>query len=98
MNNGRGPIDFIVSMGSNDKIGLEFKLASNAKLRQNLQNQGVIYQQDSNLRHVVKVIFYFDSDELRRVNGILKELKKQADDNEIFLIDCRKKESASNVK
>ena len=98
VNNGRGPIDFIVSMGSNDKIGLEFKLASNAKLRQNLQNQGVIYQQDSNLRHVVKVIFYFDSDELRRVNGILKELKKQADDNEIFLIDCRKKESASNVK
>ena len=32
VNNGRGPIDFIVSCGSKDKIGLELKLASNRKL------------------------------------------------------------------
>ena len=98
VNNGRGPIDFIVSMGSKDKIGLELKLASNTKLKQNLMNQGRIYQKDSGLKHVVKIIFYFDDEELKRVERVLKEIGKQVDNREIFLIDCRKKESASNVK
>ncbi|MHB1334799.1 MAG: hypothetical protein ACYCXQ_02410 [Candidatus Humimicrobiaceae bacterium] len=98
VNNGRGPIDFIVSYGSNDKTGLELKLASNTKLKQNLLNQGKIYQEDSNLKHVIKMIFYFSDQELERVKGILKEIKKPVDNKEIFLIDCRKKESASNQK
>lgn len=98
VNNGRGPIDFTVSMGASDKIGLELKLASNSKLKQNLKNQGGIYQVDSNLKHVIKIIFFFSDDELKRVNGVLNELKKQVDNNEIFLIDCRKKKSASNAK
>ncbi len=98
VNNGRGSIDFIVSMGSMDKIGLELKLASNKKIKQNLQNQGKIYQIDSNLRHVIKVIFFFTNDELKRVQDILGELGMKVDDYTVFLIDCRKKESASNVK
>ncbi len=98
VNNGRGPIDFVISMGSIDKIGLELKLASNTKLKQNLRNQGKIYQADSNLKHVIKVIFFFAYDELKKVKGILAELRKQVDNHEIFLIDCRKKKSASNVK
>jgi len=98
VNNGRGPIDFVISMGSSDKIGLELKLASNTKLKQNLLNQGKIYQIDSNLKHVITVIFFFEDEEIRRVNGILTELGKQIDNYELFLIDCRKKGSASNVK
>ncbi len=98
VNNGRGPIDFIVSLGSGDKTGLELKLASNSKLKQNLQNQGEVYQKDSSLKLVIKVIFFFDDAELKRVNNILGELEKEVDNREIFLIDCRKKESASNVK
>ena len=97
VNNGRGPIDFIISMGSGDKTGLEFKLASNTKLKQNLKNQGDVYQKDSNLKLVIKVIFFFSDDELQRIQNILKELSKSVDNREIFLIDCRKKKSASNA-
>lgn len=98
VNNGRGPIDFIISIGANDKVGLEFKLASSTKLKQNLLNQGKIYQEDSNLKHVIKVIFFFSISELNRARSILKEIGKKEDNREIYLIDCRKKESASNVK
>lgn len=98
VNNGRGPIDFIISFGSQDKIGLELKLASSTKLKQNLLNQDKVYKEDSNLKHVIKTIFYFSNKELERVNKILKELNKIVDNKEIFLIDCRKKESASNQK
>lgn len=97
VNNGRGPIDFIVSYGSQDKVGLELKLASNSKLKQNLQNQGDVYKSDSNLRLVIKVIFYFNDKERERIGKVLTELKLEEDDREIFLIDCRPKASASNV-
>lgn len=96
VNNGRGPIDFIISLGSQDKIGLELKLAANKKLKQNLLNQGRVYQEDSNLKHVIKVAFFFSDEELERVNKILRELNKSVDNREIFLIDCRKKKSGSN--
>jgi len=98
VNNGRGPIDFIISFGSQDKTGLELKLAANRKLKQNLLNQGRVYQEDSNLKHVIKVIFFFSDGELERVNKILREISKPVDNREIFLIDCRKKESGSNQK
>lgn len=98
VNNGRGPIDFIISMGSQDKTGLEFKLASNSKLKQNLKNQTEIYKVDSNLKYIIKVVFFFTSDELEGVNGILKELGDVPENEKIILIDCREKESASNVK
>lgn len=98
VNNGRGPIDFIVSYGSNDKTGLELKLASNTKLKHNLLNQGEICQEDSNLKHVIKIIFYFSDQELGRINDVLREINKSIDNKEIFAIDCRKKESASNQK
>jgi len=98
VNNGRGPIDFTVSMGASDKIGLELKLASNNKLKQNLKNQGEVYQNDSNLKFVIKIIFFFTDEELEKVNTVLTGLGKHVDNREIILIDCRKKESASNVK
>lgn len=98
VNNGRGPIDFVISMGSKDKTGLEFKLASNTKLRQNLENQTDVYKLDSNLKYIIKVIFFFTTKELNRVNKILDEIKKSAQNESIILIDCREKDSASNVK
>lgn len=98
VNNGRGPIDFIISFGSQDKIGLELKLASSTKLKKNLLNQGKVYEEDSNLKHVIKAIFFFSDEDLKRVNKILKRTNKSVDNKEIFLIDCRKKISASNTE
>ncbi len=96
-NNGRGPVDYAISKGSKDKTLVEFKLASNSKLKQNLAKQVEIYEQANNTRKSIKVILYFDNSELRKVTKALKELKLDNDPN-IILIDAGRKISASNVK
>lgn len=96
-NNGRGPVDYAVSKGSNDKTLIEFKLASNSKLKQNLAKQVEIYEQANNTQNSIKVILYFDNSEYRKVTKTLKELKLDNKPN-IILIDAGRKTSASNVK
>lgn len=88
VNNGRGPVDFKISRGSRDRSLVEFKLASNRKLRQNLLHQVSIYERASETRKSLKVIVYFTEEELERVNSILKDLLLQ-DDSNIILIDAR---------
>lgn len=96
-NNGRGPVDYAVSKGSNDKTLIEFKLASNSKLKQNLAKQVEIYEKANNTKNSIKAILYFDASEYTKVKKILKELKLENAEN-IVLIDAGKKTSASNVK
>ena len=98
VNNGRGPVDYIVSFGSEDKTQVEFKLASNSKLKMNLQNQTKIYEKASGASKTIKVILYFDEFEFMNTIKILKELELE-NDNDIILIDaCSDKPSASNVR
>jgi len=97
VNNGRGPVDYLVSKGSKDKTLIEFKLASNSKLKQNLAKQVEIYEQANNTKNSIKVILYFDNNEFRKVSKILKELKIETESG-IILIDAEKKTSASNVR
>lgn len=97
VNNGRGPVDYSISKGSKDKTLIEFKLASNSKLKQNLANQVNIYEQANNTKNSIKVILYFDNSELRKINKILKELKIE-NKSDIVLIDAGRKASASNVR
>lgn len=96
VNNGRGPADFKVSRGSPDMSLVEFKLASNSKLKQNLEKQVAIYQKASDATRALKVILYFTETELTRVQNILKELNLSSSDD-IILIDarCDNKPSAS---
>jgi len=99
-NNGRGPADTVISKGSNDKSLVEFKLASNSKLKQNLANQTKIYEKAADVTHkTVKIIIYFSIKKLNRIKSILKELKLENDES-IILVDARNdnKISASNVK
>ncbi len=96
-NNGRGPVDYSVSKGARDKTLVEFKLASNSKLKQNLANQVEIYEKAHGTKQSIKVILYFNNTEYLKVTKILKELKIDQNSN-IVLIDAGKKESASNVK
>lgn len=99
VNNGRGPVDFKVSFGTDDQTIIEFKLASNTKLRNNLVKQTEIYAKANNEPHVVKVIMYFTEQEEKSLKNILEELELTKDGN-IILIDARNdnKPSASNVK
>ena len=97
-NNGRGPVDFKVSYGSMDKTLVEFKLAKNTKLKQNLENQVSIYEQANETKQSLKVILYFTKAEYLSVMRILKELKLENDDRIIVIDACNNKVSASNVK
>ena len=98
-NNGRGPVDYKVSVGASDITLAEFKLASNSKLKQNLEHQIEIYKEANNTKKSLKVIFYFSAEELAKTKRILTDLNL-TDDRDIILVDCRRdnKISASNVK
>jgi hypothetical protein len=99
VNNGRGPVDFVVSRGRADKTLAEMKLAKNTGLRRNLQHQVKIYQNASDAQAYYTVILYFSHTELTKVKAILKDLKI---DNSpwIVLIDARSdnKPSASKAR
>ena len=55
-NNGRGPVDYAISKGSADKTLIEFKLASNSKLKQNLAKQVEVYEEANKTKKSIKAI------------------------------------------
>lgn len=99
VNNGRGPVDFAISRGSQDKCLVEFKLARNTKLKQNLAHQVPVYERAGNTEKSIKAICYFTEVELEKAKAVLKDLGLEDAPN-IVLIDARNdnKPSASNVK
>lgn len=97
VNNGRGPADFVVSRGSDDKTLVEFKLAGNTKLKQNLKAQTQVYESAAEPTHAtLKVILFFSDAELSKVRRILKELKLEGDAN-VILIDARPNKPSGSV-
>ena len=98
VNNGRGPADYKISFGKANASIVEFKLASNTKLRQNLENQVEIYKAASETDRAIKVIMYFTDNEQAKLFRVLNELGLTGNPD-IYLIDARNdKASASNVK
>lgn len=91
-------MDYKISMGSSDKTLVEFKLASNSKLKQNLANQVKIYEMANNTNQSMKVILYFNETEYQKILNILDNLGLQNDRNIILIDACYNKISASNVK
>ena len=96
-NDGRGPVDFKVSRGGGDKTLVEFKLAKNSHLEQNLKSQTAIYQRASDAKRAIKVIVYFKAAQKKRVERILKKLKL-TDDKSVVLVDARKDNKPSGSK
>jgi hypothetical protein len=99
VNNGRGPVDYKISRGSKDSTLVEFKLASNSKLKQNLAKQVEVYKDANQTKKSIKVILYFTDLELEKTLKILKDLDL-LQGKDLVLIDARpnNKPSASNVK
>jgi hypothetical protein len=97
VNNGRGPVDMKVSFGSFDKSIVEFKLASNTKLRHGLEKQIPIYEEANQTKQSVKVIICFTEQQQRNVAELLKELGI-ADRRDIIVIDARKDNKPSASK
>jgi hypothetical protein len=98
VNDGKGPADFKISQGAADKTIVEFKLASNPRLRRNLENQTEQYKKASDAAKDLKAILYFTEAELERVTAILKDLGMLGGSN-VVLIDARadNKPSASKA-
>ncbi len=99
VNNGRGPVDYKISRGSKDSTLVEFKLASNSKLKQNLEKQVEVYKAANQTKKSIKVILYFTDSELEKILKVLKELDLNQN-KELVLIDARStnKPSGSNAK
>lgn len=99
VNNGRGPVDYKISYGAKNATLVEFKLASNSKLKNNLAKQVDVYKKASNTDRAIKVILFFNDKEERKLIDVLNELGI-AVCPDIITIDARNdnKESASNVK
>lgn len=98
VNNGRGPVDFLVSKGSEDRTILEFKLGSNKELEYNLQYQVDVYQRANESSKVILAVFCLNEQELKKTEKLF--LKYRPQDNCIrYIIDCRSyKPSASKVR
>ena len=94
VNNGRGPVDYKISMGSFDKTLVEFKLAGNTQLKKNLKKQVEIYKGANQTNFAYKVILYFTNDELAKVEKLIKDFKLEKR-KEIILIDATRRISAS---
>ncbi len=89
VNDGRGPADFKASRGATDKTLVEFKLAKNSRLEQNLAKQTQVYEGASDATHPsIKAIFYFSEAELHRVTNILTKLGLLGSAH-VVLIDAR---------
>jgi len=88
VNNGRGPVDFKVSRGSIDKSLIEFKLASNSKLKRNLEKQLPIYEAANQTHKSVTVIICYTPEDQAKVQRTLRELKVNGEES-IIVIDAR---------
>lgn len=99
VNNGRGPVDYKVSYGKKNSTLIEFKLASNSKLKQNLEKQVGIYKVAAETDRAIKVILFFSDAEYEKVTKVLSDLGLTGCPD-IVLIDARNdnKPSASNAK
>lgn len=97
VNNGRGPVDFKVSRGSNDSTLVEFKLASNSQLERNLEKQVEVYLAANHTTQSFKVILFFTKAEESAVLRILQRLKVEEGAG-VILIDARKDNKPSASK
>lgn len=88
VNNGRGPVDYKISRGSKDSTVIEFKLASNTKLKQNLLNQVEVYKNANRTKKSIKVILFFSDAELNKILRVIKDLGLKIG-KELILIDAR---------
>lgn len=98
VNNGRWPVDFKVSKWKDSTL-IEVKLASNSQIKHNLLKQLDIYKNADGTNNWVYVILFFTDSEKSKLDLVLKEVwLNEFIDKKVFLIDCRKKKSASKVK
>jgi hypothetical protein len=87
-NNGRGSVDYKVSIGAADKSLIEFKLASNSQLKRNLEKQVEIYEKANQTATSVTVIICYTEADQAKVKKLLTELELN-EREDLVVIDAR---------
>jgi len=98
-NNGKGPVDFKISMGL-DKTLIEFKLAKSSSLERNLAKQVDAYEAANKTKQSVVVVISYTASEHARFQRIVKTLGLDKEDaRPLIEIDARadNKQSASKL-
>ena len=96
-NNGRGPVDFKISMGL-DKTLIEFKLAKSSSLERNMERQVAVYEKANKTNSSVFVVIGYTQSEITKAARVMKKLGlDQPDARKVVVIDASPKASASKV-
>lgn len=97
VNNGRGPVDFKISMGL-DKTLIEFKLAKSSSLKRNMANQVEVYKKANGTDSAVFVVIAYSAKEVEKTEDVVMDLRlNRPGTMEVVIIDASPKESASKV-
>lgn len=97
VNNGRGPVDFKISIGL-DKTLIEFKLAKSSSLERNMERQLSVYEKANKTNSSVFVVIAYTEGELLKTLRVMKKLGlDRPDSRKVLIIDASEKASASKV-
>ena len=96
-NNGRGPVDFKVSMGLDNTL-IEFKLAKSSSLERNMERQVDVYETANKTNSSVFVVIGYTKAEMAKAARVMKKLGlDQPGARTVVVIDASPKTSASKV-
>lgn len=97
VNNGRGPVDFKISVALDNAL-IEFKLAKSSSLERNMERQLAVYERANQTKASVFVVIAYSAAEVSKAARIVKRLGLyQADPGKVVVIDASPKQSASKV-
>lgn len=96
-NNGRGPVDFKISMGL-DKTLIEFKLAKSSSLERKMERQVAVYEKANKTNSSVFVVIGYTKSEMTKAVRVMKKLGlDHPGAKKVIVIDASPKMSASKV-
>lgn len=98
-NNGRGPVDFKISMGLDSTL-IEFKLAKSSSLERNLAKQIDVYEAANRTKSSVAVVICYTAADQAKVQRVVTKLGlDKPDARPLVVIDARadNKPSASKA-
>lgn len=87
VNNGRGPVDGTVSLGSIDKTLIEFKIAANTHIKQGFEKQVPIYEKANRTSNSVTIVMCYNASDRAKIQKLLTELG-WLDREDIVVVDA----------
>ena len=97
-NNGRGPVDFKISVGHDEKVLVEIKLTSNTHINHGLETQLPEYMKAESARYAYYVVVDIHNKGFSKVRECYRKIRKQNDLTIMLVtVDGNLKRSASKL-